>query len=104
MSNRQSILLTITITSLMILWFTSGKCQLSLQAGAGYKNSLAGNLAVSYEYKSIETSTTMLSLPFRKATYFSQSLGYIFQSDDWQVKPYGGITYKMVGNKNPQDR
>lgn len=101
---KKSILLTIAITTAAILWFTSGNAQVSIQAGAGYKNSLAGHLAVSYAFKQVETSTTMLSLPFRKATYFSQSIGYVFESNEWQVKPYGGITYKLVGNTNTEDR
>ena len=95
---------TILIVSAMILWFTSGKCQVSIAAGAGYKNSLAGHLAVSYQYKQIELSGTMLSLPFRKATYFTPSLGYLFQSNDWQVKPYAGASLKYVGNTHSQDR
>lgn len=82
----------------------SAKSQgVSLQAGAGFKQSLAGHLAVSYQIKNIEASTTMLSLPFRKATFFTESIGYVFHSNDWQVKPYLGYAYKMTGNHNTQD-
>lgn len=83
----------------------SAQSQVSIGAGAGYKNGFAGNLNAGYKYKEISFQADMLSLPFKKQTFFSLKTGYVFTiSDDYFIIPYAGPSYNLVGNTHTEDR
>lgn len=106
---NKSIILSIVIAAATILFITQPTHgQVSIQAGAGiaYQQTatLAGQLAVSYQYKKLESSFNMLSLPFKKPTYFGITTGVKLESGEWSLKPYIGANYKLTGSNKSQDR
>lgn len=87
----------------------SAKSQISIAAGAGTsfhnKSSLTGNLYIGYQYKGFEAQANMISLPFNKQTFFGSTIGpLLYVSEDISIRPYGGVFYKLVGNKHAEDR